>query len=175
MEAGSSTLQDAPTRRSPVVLALERLFPQALDNRYRGHVAALWLLGLLVFVKAMISLVSLVDPAAGYKADGIPLGAYPPGAAHAVIGVGAYLDVELLMLVLVFIGALVRYRSAVPLMYLLLVVEFLAHKWAGLRFPIVRAGGGSQSIVTLVMFALMLVGLALSLTGKGYSALGKPK
>jgi len=175
MEAGSTPRREMPARRSPAVLALERLFPRILDNRYRGHLAGLWLFGLLVFVKAMISLVSLVDPARGYKADGIPLETYSPAAAHAVIGVGAYLDVELLILVLVFVIALVRYRSMVPLLYLLLVVEFLAHKWAGLRFPIVRAGGGSGSVVTLVMFALMLIGLVLALTGKGYSTPGKPK
>ncbi|MBV8683985.1 MAG: hypothetical protein JO111_14010 [Caulobacteraceae bacterium] len=175
MEAASTAVHDRPARPSPAAAALDRILPKTLDNRYRGHAVAVWLLGLLVFVKAMISLVSLVDPAPGYKADGIPLGAYPAGAARAVVGVGAYLDVELLILVLVFVVVLVRYRAAVPLMYLLLVVEFLAHKWAGLRFPIVRAGGGPQSVVTFVMFALMLIGLGLALTGKGYSAPVKPK
>lgn len=169
MEAQSTALQSPRGRRRPAPL-MARLFPQALDNRYRGHAVALWLFGLLVFFKGMISLVSLVDPARGYAADGIPLQTYPAAAAQAVVGVGAYLDVELLILVLLSVPALVRYRAMVPLMYFVLVIEFFAHKGAGLWRPILRAAGQSGDFVTLGLFALTLIGLALALTGKGYAA-----
>jgi hypothetical protein len=156
MAAGSTAVHDAPTRRSRPVPIVARLLPKALDNRYRGHPAALWILGLLLFFKGLINLGSLVDPARGYVADGIPLGAYPPSAAQAVVGVGAFLDAE---------G-----RAMVPLMYLVLVIEFLAHKGVGMWRPIVRTAEYSGSFVTLGMFALTLAGLVLAMTGKDYSA-----
>ena len=170
MAAGSTAVHDAPTRRSRPVPIVARLLPKALDNRYRGHPAALWILGLLLFFKGLINLGSLVDPARGYVADGIPLGAYPPSAAQAVVGVGAFLDAEGLLLVLLFVLALVRYRAMVPLMYLVLVIEFLAHKGVGMWRPIVRTAEYSGSFVILGMFALTLAGLVLAMTGKDYSA-----
>jgi hypothetical protein len=166
-------VNDARSQRSRAAPLLERVFPKVLDNRSRGHAAALWIFGLLVVFKALISVGSLADPARGYVADGIPLGAYPPAAAQVVIGVGAFLDVEILILVLLSVLALVRYRAMVPLMYLVLVIEFLAHKGVGIWRPIARTGGSSASLVTLGIFALTLVGLALSVTGKGYSVSDK--
>ncbi|HEY1925985.1 MAG TPA: hypothetical protein VGG92_00840 [Caulobacteraceae bacterium] len=165
-----TAIDDGPSQGSRAAPVLERVFPKALDNRYRGHAVALWIFGLLVVFKAMISLVSLADPARGYAADGIPLNTYSPAAAQAVIGVGAYLDVELLMLVLLFVLALVRYRAMVPLMYVVLAIEFLAHRGAGLWRPIARIGGSSASFTTLGVFALTLIGLALAVTGRGYRA-----
>ncbi|HEY2050266.1 MAG TPA: hypothetical protein VGH03_13060 [Caulobacteraceae bacterium] len=149
---------------------MDRILPKTVDNRYRGHAAALWLFGLLVLFKAMISFVSLADPVRGYVADGIPLNTYSAAAARALIGVGAFLDVELLMLVLLFVLALVRYRAMIPLMYLVLVVEFLAHKGVGIWRPIARIGGSAASFATLGVFALTLIGLALAVTGRGYRA-----
>lgn len=169
MGTGSTSLADAPGGGARVGL-LDRVLPKAADNRYRGHAAALWLFGLLVFFKTMISVISLVGPAQGFAADGIPLNTYPAAAAQALIGVGAYLDVELLMLVLIFTLTLVRYRALIPLMYLMLVIEFLAHRAAGLHWPIVRTGVTAGSYFVLGMFALDLIGFGLAVTGRGYSA-----
>jgi hypothetical protein len=47
----------------------------------------------------------------------------------------------------------------IPLMYLLLLVEFLAKKWILLVNPIVRSGTSPSTYVNLVLIA----GLALSL------------
>ncbi|HEY1927862.1 MAG TPA: hypothetical protein VGG92_10395, partial [Caulobacteraceae bacterium] len=89
---------------------------------------------------------------------------------QAVIGVGAFLGVEGLMLGLLFLLALVRYRAMIPLMYLVLAIEFLAHKGAGLWRPILPTGGSSGTLIPLALFAVTLVGLALAVTGRGYSA-----
>lgn len=169
MQAGPTVRSGAPARRSRAIPIGARILPKTVDNRYAGQGAALWLFGLLVFFKGMINLVSLFDPVRGYAADGIPLNTYPPAAAQAVLGVGAYLDIEGLMLVLLFVVALVRYRAMIPLMYLLLVIEFLAHKGGGVLRPIARTTEHSGSWITLGLFAATLAGLVLSLTGKRYS------
>ena len=169
LEAEATVPEATPAGAARAAALVDRIVPRRLDNRYRGHGAALWILCLLLFFKGLISLGSLVDPARGYSADGIPLGAYPPPAAQAVIGVGAFLDAEGLVLVLLFAFALVRYRAMIPLIYLVLAIEFLAHKGVGMWRPIMRTAENSGSFVTLGMFALTLAGLALAVTGKGYS------
>jgi hypothetical protein len=69
---------------------------------------------------------------------------------------------------------LIRYRAAIPLMYLLLLVQQLGSRGVGLVRPIARIGPHPGSAVVLAILAMTLVGLALSLLGKGYSAPSAP-
>ena len=57
----------------------------------------------------------------------------------------------------------------IPLMYVLIVVDHLGHIGIGLMKPIVRDGASSGSFVSIVLIALSILGLVLSLTGRGYS------
>src|SRR5438067_9841017 len=120
---------------------LDLIFPKSIDNHYRGHRLALWLLWLIVAMNVAIDLAAIFTPDGGAEsADGIPLSTYPATAAAAVIGVAAYLGLAGLMVDLIYLLALVRYRAMVPLLYLLLIVQYPAHKAIGLIKPIARAG-----------------------------------
>jgi len=146
---------------------LDLIFPKSIDNHYRGQRLALLLLWLIVGMNVAIDLGAIFTPDGGAEtADGIPLSTYPAAAAAAVIGVAAYLGLAGLMLDLIYVLALVRYRAMVPLMYALLVVQYPAHKAIGLMKPIVRAGDPHGGWITLGLFVLTLIGFALSLTGK---------
>lgn len=63
-----------------------KLFPESFDNAYHVHKAALWLFGLVVAVRIIQSVNIIFN---GYSvardADGIPLDAFPPAAAQAVV------------------------------------------------------------------------------------------
>jgi hypothetical protein len=61
---------------------------------------------------------------------------------------------------------LIRYRAMIPLMYVLLLLEFLAKKWILLVNPIVRTGTSPSTYVNLVLIALLIAGLVLSLRSK---------
>ncbi len=65
---------------------LGRLFPARADNRFDGHRASLWLLGLFVALKLVMSVNSILNTesvAAG--ADGIPLHGFGPAAAREIL------------------------------------------------------------------------------------------
>ena len=149
---------------------LGRIFPKAIDNRYRGHLAALWIFVPIVVMRLGIAVGSLVLADGSLQsADGIPLDTYPPAAARAIIAVSAYGDVANLWLALVLVLALIRYRAMVPLMFLVVVLDWFAHKGVGMAKPMERMAGASPgSYLTLAIFGLSLVGLILSVTGKGY-------
>ena len=151
---------------------LSRLLPQPIDNRFRGHRPALWLFVAIAAMNIVIDLVAIFTRDGGAQnADGIPMDTFAPAAAQAVIGVGALLGLAGLLLGLIFVLALVRYRAMIPLMYALLVVDFIGHKADLALKPIPRMPGvSSGSLVTWALFAVTLVGLALSLTGKGYAS-----
>ena len=146
---------------------LNQLLPPRLDNTYRGRKLALVLFGLVVAVRITQSVMIIVN---GYSiassADGIPLETYPAAAAQTILAIFAISSLNRLFVALICVVVLVRYRSAIPTMFLLLALAYLAGEII-LRFiPIVRVGTPPGPIVNLIMFALMIVGLVLSLWGR---------
>jgi len=143
---------------------LNRIFPQQFDNNYSGHKLAIWLFAVLVLLKLGISLSSIFDTYNVVRsADGIPLDTFTSGGAETVVSVTALLGLSIFLLALLGALALIRYRSMIPLMYVLFLVEYLAKKWIQLVKPIVRTGTPPASYVNLVLIALLLAGLVLSL------------
>ena len=141
-----------------------QLLPRQIDNTYRGHKLALWLLGLVVLVRFIQSLVLLFN---GYSvvmsADGIPLDTYPPAAAQTIVALFSLAAVSRLFILLLCVLALVRYRRAIPFMFALLLLSYLAGQLLLQFVPMVRTGAPRAQTVNLVLFALMIIGLALSL------------
>ena len=151
---------------------LKRLFPDRFDNSYRGLRLALWLLYPLTFVNLVIGLVTVFRPDSGAAADGIPLDRYVGGGAAAVISVVALLGLARVLTGLLAVLVLARYRSMTPLIYLLMVTDFLAHKAIGAMKPMAHLPGATGGYVVAVLITLSIVGLALSLVGRGYEESG---
>ena len=143
-----------------------RIFPASFDATYRGHRLGLWILWPITLFNLLIDFGTIFSADSAAGPDGIPLAAYPPDAARAVVGVAAFLGLSDLLLTLLCVLALVRYRSMIPLMYLVLVVQWIAHKGVGLMKPIARDGAHMGGYVTLAVFALSFLGLVLSLQEK---------
>lgn len=145
---------------------IQRLLPPIADNRFHGHRAALWLLGLLVALKLVMGVNSIFNTeSVAVGADGIPLGSYGAAAARDVLKLFALTSLGQLMLALVALLVLLRYRALVPLIYLGLIGEQLA------RRAIVQSFGGSASVtavsINLGILALLAVGLLLALLPAG--------
>lgn len=144
---------------------LDRLLPRQLDNRFDGRRVALWLLGLLLVLKLVISLNSIFNTetvAAG--ADKFPLASYGADGARAVLMLFALHALAELILTLVGVLALVRYRAMVPLIFLLLMVEHVARRLIVRSYAIERSEPSSAAfIVNMSLLALLVGGLALSL------------
>ena len=80
-----------------------------------------------------------------------------------MVSIFALLGLAAFVICLLCILVLVRYRSMVPVMFALLLLQSLGGRLI-LRFlPIVRTGTPPGFYVNLVLLALMIIGLALSL------------
>jgi hypothetical protein len=145
---------------------LSRLFPRHADNSYRGSRIALWLFGLVVLIKAAMSLNAIFN---GYvvasSADGIPLDAFPSAAARTVVALFALWGVAHLTFCLLGVLVLVRYRSLVPAVLGLLLFEHSSRGLALHFLPVAKVGAGAGSYVNLGLVTVMVIGLALSLWG----------
>ncbi len=143
---------------------VNRLLPERMDNTYRGSRLGLWLFGMVVFVTLSQSLVSIVNAHSTLRtADGIPLETYTPAAAQTVVALFALLGFAHLVIELLCVLVLVRYRSAVPLLFSVLLLVRLGGRLILWFNPIARVGTPPGIVVNLVLLGLMAVGLALSL------------
>ena len=141
-----------------------RLLPRQVDNSYLGHKLGLWLFALVVLVKVIMSVNSIFN---GYSvassADGIPLDTFTPAGAQTVVSLFGLTAFSRLMICLLCILVLVRYRAMVPVMFAFLLLEHLGRRLVLEFLPIPRTGSPPGSAINLVLLALMVVGLALSL------------
>ena len=149
---------------------LDELLPRRLDHEYRGNKLALWLFGLVVAMKSAQSLAIILN---GYPtardADGIPLDSYTPALAQTVVAVLAQGSLWRLFFCFLCVLVLLRYRSAVPLMFALLALNYLAAQLVLKFVPLARVGTPVGPLVNLLLFVVMLVGLGLSLWRRGGS------
>ena len=142
----------------------DKFLPQRIDNAYSGHRLALWLFALVVSVKILQTLLAIFDGhSVVVSADGIPLDALTPASAQTVVAVWALSGLYRLIIYLLCVLVLVRYRSGIPFMYALLALEFLAAQLILHFIPLVRTGTPAGPFVNRILFALMIVGLVLSL------------
>ena len=160
-----------------------RIFPRQIDNAYRGHALAVWLLAATVLGKFIMGAnVAGLNPWLSNRfvitdADHIAIDTFGAEAASSVMFSFASWGLALLVLSLLGGVVLIRYRAMIPLMFLLLSIEHFG-RWEISRLnPIVRTikGQGFSSGVLSINYAFMAMlaaGLALSLLNR--SAIVKP-
>jgi hypothetical protein len=150
---------------------LHRIFPARIDNRYRGCNLALWLFVPITIMRITISVVHIFYADGGAQSiSTIPLDTYPAGAAQNVIALFARMGLDQLFLCLLFVLVLIRYRAMIPLMYLVIVVQYIAEQGIVHIKPLSLAGTSAARAPALVLTVLSICGLVLSVLGKGYFA-----
>jgi len=147
---------------------LDRLLPARIDNQFRGHRAALWLLGIYVALKLIMSLNSIFNTRSiATGADGLRLDTLPPDGAQALLMLFALIAIGQLFLNLFALLALVRYRAMVPLVFAMLLLELLCRRALVFDYAVARDGTAVGTYINLGLTAILFVGLVLSLTGSG--------
>ncbi len=147
---------------------INKLLPQRIDNTYRGHKLALWIFALSVSVKIFQTLMVIFNGnSTAIYADGFPLKTFPPAAAQTVVALFALSGLRMLIISLLCVLVLVRYRSMISFMLALLAIEYLAGQMIFYFVPLVRTGMPPGPVVNFIFFILWVAGLVLSLWSKG--------
>jgi hypothetical protein len=141
-----------------------RLLPRRIDNVYDGSKIGLWILGLVLLMRALQSIMIIFN---GYSvaqsADGIPLETYPAAAAQTILAIFAISSLNRLIISGIGAVVLVRYRRAVPFMFLVVLTTYAGAQILAWFIPIVRVGRPVGVMVNLGLFGLTIIGLILSL------------
>jgi hypothetical protein len=142
----------------------ERFLPRSLDNTFDGYRAALWLFGFVTLIRALQSVMIIFD---GWNtvvnADGIPLDNYPTAAAQNFLALFAIVSLWRLIFCFMALVALIRYRSAVPLLFALSILSYLGGVLLSEFIPLMQVGTPPGPLVNFIQFVLMIIGLGFSL------------
>ncbi len=142
---------------------LRLLLPSTIDNRFRGQWLGYCLMAPVLLLKAGIALVSMLTPGEANKADAIDLSTYSAAALRDAMTFTALLGLLHICIALFCLLAMIRYRALVPLIFLWLLLEFLARRFILEIYPMNRVHGlASGSVVNLVLFTMLTLGFALS-------------
>ena len=145
---------------------LDRLFPKAIDNTYRGHPLGLWLFVPIVLIKLLMGANSLISTRhVAMSADGIPLDSYGAAGAAQVLSLFALLGLYLMVLPVLSLIALIRYRAMIPLLYLAILSVQLATRAMAMADATQSGPHPIGFYVNLGLLAAMVIGLLLSLAG----------
>jgi hypothetical protein len=84
----------------------------------------------------------------------------------AIVAMFAYWGLSQLILAVLYILSIVRYKSLIPLMYLTMVVEYTLRFVIGLAKPMEHSGTAPGEVANVVLPLLTLIMLLLSLQEK---------
>ncbi|HSP14026.1 MAG TPA: hypothetical protein VLV78_04670 [Thermoanaerobaculia bacterium] len=143
---------------------LDGLFPRQIDNDYRGHPAAPWLMIVVVSVRIAQSLLVLCcSYYVVILAEALPLDRYPAAASQAIAFAMAGWKVDRLLIALLCLLAIDRYRSMIPLMLTVLLLQELGRRAVAWLYPMTTDGVPGATRVNLVLLMLTAIALVLSL------------
>ena len=141
-----------------------RLVPRQADNSFQGRKPALWIFALLLLLLAAMSVNSIFNGRFVAKdIDGLPLDIYTPAGAQAVVSLFAIWGGTQLIIVMLGIIVLLRYRALVPLMFLVLLFQRLLLQVIHHYLPNAKSEGVSISWFVILLISLTALGFILSL------------
>ena len=143
---------------------LSLLLPKTIDNDFRGLRIGLVVFSLITAIIVVRSCIHIFAPDGGAQSIAtIPLDRYSPAASATIISMFALWGQSQLLLGLIFLIVIFRYRSLVPLCYLILVLEWGGRLVIGFYKPIETLETAPGAAANLPVAAICAVMLLLSL------------
>ena len=142
---------------------LQRILPPTIDNNYKGNKIALWFFYLITAVTVVRSLIHMFKHDGGAQSIAtIPLDTFTETGAAVVILIFAYWGLSQLMFGIIQVIVAIRYKSLIPLMYLMLVLEWATRFLLSMYKPIETVGQAPGGIGNMVLPFVCLVMFFLS-------------
>ena len=145
--------------------ALSNLFPRQITNEFSGSRIALWGFYLLTAITLWRSQHHIFSPDGGAQSIAtIPLEKYSDAAASTIIGMFALWGLSQLIVGLIYLIAAIRYRSMIPILYLLSVFEYLMRATYIPAYKSIETAGtapGAIGNLPLILFSFTMLVLSL--------------
>jgi hypothetical protein len=139
----------------------EILLPAKADNTIRGWKFPLYIFILIAVISTVRSFIHLLSPDGGAGSiAGMDLSV--AGASEIIFAFALWGSSQLLMSIIQLL-VIFRYRSLIPFMYLMLILEILLRELVGNMKPVTFAHTPPGAVGNQIMLPLAILMLALSL------------
>lgn len=143
---------------------MKYIFPKQITNTYTGHPIALYAFYLITSITLIRSLIHILAPDGGAQSIAtIPLDTYSVESANTVIFIFGLWGISQLLLGILFLIIVVRYKALIPLMYILIFTEYTLRLILGLFKPITLVGIAPGGIGNYVFIILSIILFFLSI------------
>ncbi len=140
-----------------------KILPNSIDNTYNGHKIALYLFYVITFITVTRSLIHMFSPDGGAESIAtIPLGSYSEGASHVIIHIFSEWGLSQLIMGILYIIVLNKYRSFIPLMYVFLLLEYSGRLFLGTMKPMETLSTPPGAYLNYIMIPLSILMIYLS-------------
>ena len=141
---------------------IKQLFPETIDNQFRGQPVAKWVFVVMTIFTIGRSLAHIFLPDGGAQSIAtIPLDSFSAVANIVVIGMFAQWGLTQLMFGLMYLLAVLRYQSLIPLMWLFMFAEWTGRFLLGFYKPLESTGTAPGAIGNMIFPILTFVMLVL--------------
>lgn len=144
---------------------VNRILPHNLNNDYLGYDIAKFVFYILTAITLWRSQHHLFSPDGGAQSIAtIPLDTFTSNGAAAVIGVFGLWGLSQLIIGILYLLTALRYRAMIPLMYLLMCIEYCVRAFYFPVFkPIPTVGTAPGDLGNLPMIVISITMLILSI------------
>jgi len=144
---------------------MNKILPATIDDNFRGNKIALWFFYFITLVTIVRSCIHIFKDDGGAQSIGtIPIDTYTEAGEATVIMIFAYWGLSQLMFGIIQLIVAIKYKSLVPLMYLMLILEWAGRFLISLWKPIETVGQAPGGIGNMVMPLVCLVMFFLSIS-----------
>lgn len=143
---------------------LQKILPTTIDNNYKGNKIALLFFYLITAVTVVRSLIHMFKHDGGAQSIAtIPLDTFTEGGVAVIIFLFAYWGLSQLMFGIIQVIVAFRYKSLIPLMYLMLFLEWASRFMLSMYKPLETVGQAPGGIGNMVLPFVCLAMFFLSL------------
>ena len=140
---------------------MKYLFPNRINNEYNGKKTPLYFFYLVTAFTVTRSIIHIFLPDGGAQSiASIPMHLYSKNASDAIVHLFAEWGLSQLLLGILYIIVVIKYKSLIPLMYAFLVIEYSARLFLGFYKPLELEGyapGGIGNYFLVPLFIGMFI------------------
>lgn len=146
-------------------IRMSKILPTEIDNSFSGYKISLWFFYLITVMTLVRSLMHILISDGGAQSIAtIPLDSFTDTGAAVVVGIFAYWGLSQVMFGVMQLIVAINYKALIPLMYLMLILEWGGRLLLGAYKPIETIGQAPGGIGNLILPIVCLIMFFLSIS-----------
>jgi len=140
---------------------IDAILPEKITNEFKGHKIAFYVfIGIVVMTLVRSCIHIFASDGGAQSIAGFPLNTYPEAASSMIILIFSLWGASQLLMGFVYLIVLIRYKGLIPLMYVLIFIEYLSRFLLGVFKPAISTSvipGGVGDYIMIPLSLIMII------------------